>query len=121
MAGMTVPADEWGPDHASLLAYIETRVVDYKGRIDRSHLRMNGAEYPTRLKDGAEPRPGHNDLDVISDLYAYGLLVQVGVDLYSLSELGWRAAHRVRRARAGGLSRAEVAAVLRQAVTGSSS
>lgn len=123
MAALTIPADEWGADHASLLVYVETRVVDYRGRLDRAHLRLAGAQYPTRLKEGAEVRPGHTDVECLSDLAAYGLIEWDGAGALEvrLTELGWKCAHRLRRRRADRPSQAELGTELRQAVTGSSS
>lgn len=67
-----VPINRFGKDHWSTLAYIETRVVDYRGVLNADHMRISsrrhpmllamkpraralgtisdGADYPTRLK-----------------------------------------------------------------------
>lgn len=78
MSGSTkyvpTPLVEFGKDHASMLAYIETRCVDHDGVLDYRHLRgqieIGGCgpyEYPTQLF-GGEFRHHHNDFDVIGDL-----------------------------------------------------
>jgi hypothetical protein len=67
-----VPVKRFGKDHWSTLAYIETRIVDYRGVLSTDHMRISsrrhpmllamkprarvlgatsdGADYPTRLK-----------------------------------------------------------------------
>lgn len=37
----TVPVAEWGKDHWSLLAYVETRCVDYQGVLELIRMRCN--------------------------------------------------------------------------------
>jgi hypothetical protein len=69
----SIPLVEWGKDHWSLLAYVETRVVDHHGYLDSRHLRKEGDTYPTRLREGAT-EPGHSDLDCLADLVAEGLI-----------------------------------------------
>jgi hypothetical protein len=91
---------EWGKDHWSTFAYLETRAVDHKGYIDSRHMRGGfytklGEEdkYPTRLRgyDGTDPsrlsgvmrRGGyaetrlvfnHDDYDCVDDMIAEGLV-----------------------------------------------
>lgn len=71
---MPTPLAEFGKDHASVLAYIETRCVNHRGVLKYDHLRgqiqvggYGPYEYPTRL-GGGEFRHHHNDFDVIGDL-----------------------------------------------------
>lgn len=65
-----VPMSRWGKDHWSTFAYVETRIVDHRGRLDHDHMRTHarrhpmmiaakrrvslgsrdGSRYPTRLK-----------------------------------------------------------------------
>jgi len=83
---------EWGKDHWSLLAYLETRCVDNEGFIDNRHLRCNEDKHPfqkgagnpkwesnysTILKEGM--REGHDDWDCLFDMEHAGL-----VTVYSL-------------------------------------
>ena len=81
--------DKWGKDHWSLLAYIETRCVDYKGILERSHMRCNENKHPllkglacgglkwdedysTITKDGRIKE--HDDWDVLDDLEVVGFI-----------------------------------------------
>uniref|UniRef100_UPI003F493824 hypothetical protein n=1 Tax=Nonomuraea sp. CA-251285 TaxID=3240002 RepID=UPI003F493824 len=97
----SVPVDQWGQDHWSTFAYIETRTVDYKGFIGHDQMRCSvalhgslydlknpygrspdGARYKTRLKherlpDGtwsAASLPSHDDYSCLDDCLAAGLL-----------------------------------------------
>ena len=72
------PLENWGKDHWSLFAYVETRVTDYKGTLDHNHLRPR--EYPTRLKDGEEVQD-QGDLDLLRDLEDLGLTKNEGSGL----------------------------------------
>lgn len=96
-----IPMSLWGKDHWSTLAYIETRIVDYKGQPDRSHMRcdpkrhpglaghvhaalspsLGDKNYPTRLKDGKELHD-HDDWDCMEDAEAEGLLKWNGTGMY---------------------------------------
>lgn len=94
-----VPMEKWGKDHWSTLAYIETRIVDYKGKLEPLHMRPDGNSYPTILKGNNQneideiqaratagepvvvPDPidrtelkGHNDWDCAADMFALGLI-----------------------------------------------
>lgn len=89
-----VPMERWGRDHWSTLAYLETRIVDYRGKIAHDHMRCHagrhplmhaakrrgrlfgsgdGSQYPTRLRDGE--LPNHDDYDCIDDMIAAGLVI----------------------------------------------
>lgn len=89
-----VPMSKWGRDHWSTLGYLETRIVDHKGRISHDHMRCHagrhpfmlrakrrsnllgggdGSAYPTRLRD-SETLPHHDDYDCIDDMIAAGLV-----------------------------------------------
>ncbi len=41
-----VPVDNWSTDHWSTFAYLETREVDYKGKIDLNHMRCDATKHP---------------------------------------------------------------------------
>ena len=104
------PIEQWGKDHWSTFAYVETRIVDYKGEIDNNHLRVdfrrhpafavrrarfggdgsNGDQYPTLLRPredgekGLATLPGHDDVDCILDAVTAGLLEEHGTGLYPI-------------------------------------
>jgi hypothetical protein len=76
---------QFGKDHWSLLAYVETRVVDHKGVLDIRHLSCNpkthamyshsggwSDEYSTRLKKGVAK--GNDDYDCLDDLQHAGYI-----------------------------------------------
>ena len=84
-----VPIDQWGKDHWSTLAYIESRCVDHKGVLSNAHLRTNvgrhplfvargfgspgdGSRYPTRYKGGE--LDDHDDFDCLYDMVLSGLI-----------------------------------------------
>ncbi len=94
----------WGKDHWSTLSYVETRAVDYGGRLHNPHLRCipdihpafaHGAginaetpsmgsyadsrDCPTRLK-GNRRLWMHDDWSCIEDLVAHGLVEVVNVE-----------------------------------------
>lgn len=90
--GERLPIDVWGADHWSTLAYLETRIVDYRGRISHDHMRCHrnrhplmyaakrrliasgdGSAYPTRLWGGAQA-VNHDDYDCLDDMIAAGLV-----------------------------------------------
>jgi hypothetical protein len=86
-----VPMEHWGRDHWSTLAYIETRCVDHGGWLDGDKMRNNwrlhrqligrlqligqldGAKYPTQLKNGQELQR-HDDWSCLEDMESAGLL-----------------------------------------------
>lgn len=87
-----VPIGDWGKDHWSTLAYLETRIVDHRGRIGHEHMRchsnrhplmvsakkrafgsIDGSAYPTRLSGGRE-LVSHDDYDCIDDMITAGLV-----------------------------------------------
>lgn len=85
-----VPVNEWGHDHWSTLAYVETRVVDHLGRLNPENLRCdirvhrvfaNSANFmgagptpPTRLADGTFVER-HDDWSCIEDAIAAGFII----------------------------------------------
>jgi hypothetical protein len=46
---MSIPMEQWGKDHFSLLAYVESRCVDHGGRPDFDHMRANPATHPHHI------------------------------------------------------------------------
>lgn len=105
-------------DHWSLLVYIETRCVDYKGTLDHDHLRINSSrhpackkeslwlwcsEYSTKIK-GKRVIDGHDDIDCLDDFEACGYL-EIETGLYNnvtLTDLGITIAHAIRRHKING-------------------
>jgi|GEM_PF-1204736 len=89
--GDYVPVADWGQDHWSTFAYLETRAVDGKGIIDNLKMRCNarlhrefmqkgpfgmihdGAKYPTLLAGGVKLEP-HDDWSCLEDMVAAGLV-----------------------------------------------
>lgn len=100
----TIPIEQFGRDHWSTFAYIESRCVDYCGAPDREHMRCDPArhpghansanrlgggllvKYPTRLAGGVE-RADHDDYDCADDLAAAGLIEIGGTGLYPIYQL----------------------------------
>lgn len=106
----SIPIEQFGKDHWSLFAYVETRAVDYKGFLDIVHLRTKNTaiattllgqnfwkpEYGTRLKgyfktddtkDDSKLLRNHDDHDCLDDLEAAGLLENVGTLVNPYAEL----------------------------------
>lgn len=110
-----VPISNWGKDHWSTFAYVETRIVDYNGQVDRRHLRVldqkhpafahghPATSYPTQLRvlpsGGLETIPDHDDVDCIEDAVAEGLLLWEGTGrhpVFKLTDLGSKIAGELR-------------------------
>ena len=74
----SVPISEWGKDHWSTLAYLETCAVDHDGYVDSRKMRASDPAYPTRLKriDPEQPNeePNHSDWDCLADMMIEGLI-----------------------------------------------
>lgn len=76
---------DWGKDHYSTFAYLETRAVDGQGKIDNRRMRCdnrlhrhfahipNGREYPTILKGGVKHKD-HDDWSCLEDMVAAGVM-----------------------------------------------
>ena len=47
-----IPVEKWGKDHWSMLAYIDTRIVDHHGILDYDHLRINARLHPAAAAAG---------------------------------------------------------------------
>jgi hypothetical protein len=76
--------DRWTRDHWSCLLYLETRIVDYAGQVNREQMNQS-------------------DWDAIDDFVSTGLLVWGGTGLFpvfSFNDAGWRVAAMLRRCRA---------------------
>ena len=121
---------DYGKDHWSLLAYIETRCVDYKGVLDVAHLRVRNPaigslrtpfgrpmwkpEYGTRLsgyfkedgtKDKSRQISNHDDLDCADELEEAGYLTNIGTGLnpaYKMTKSGSEVASLLRQHKSDG-------------------
>lgn len=125
----SIPLAKFGRDHWSILAYIETRCVDYKGIPDHNHFRCNAkrhpglpgiqhnlatlptwkTEYSTRLKGHTQAQPvqvrGHDDWDCAEDLAAAGLIEIHGSGInpwYKLTPAGKTHAAQIRSHKSNG-------------------
>lgn len=113
---MKVEIDKFGKSHWGLLLYIETRCVDYKGKLDFSQMRINGerhpgldvnrirGKFPSHLK-GGEKLENHDDWDCAEDLEA-SVLVKIdgtGINpILKMTALGWETVGRLRAFKAEG-------------------
>jgi hypothetical protein len=122
--------EQWGKDHWSTFAYLETCAVDGHGIIQNAHMRCHarlhrpfvhlgfggvpndGSKYPTLLKDGVEVQR-HDDWSCLEDMVAAGLLrswFQMrsgeyfghGVAKIELTPLAWDIAGQLRTYRGEG-------------------
>ena len=105
-----IKIEQFGKDHWSLFAYIETRTVDHKGILNKDHLRIknpvvaNSTNYPmpkpewnrnngTRLKGFFEKKdkklliPDHDDFDCFDDLEEAGLIENMGTGFNPAAQL----------------------------------
>lgn len=119
-----VRVESFGRDHWSVLAYIETRIVDNEGVPDFNHMRTsatrhpmflgsgqrllvaNGgyAEYPTTLK-GGELLPNHDDWDCAEDLESAGFIKNCGTGLnpqFMLTKIGKAIVSKLRQHKGDG-------------------
>lgn len=97
-----VPMALWGSDHWSTFAYLECRIVDNEGIVDKTKMRcdadrhpglafripggMGGGSCPTRLIHGVE-LDDHDDWDAADDLCAAGLIEKHGTGLHPIVKL----------------------------------
>lgn len=86
---MRLSINQWGKDHWSTFAYIESRCVDHKGVLKNANMRTNvgrhplfvargfgtpgdGSKYPTRGKHSE--LSDHDDWDCLNDMVEAGLI-----------------------------------------------
>ena len=113
---MPIPIEDWGKDHWSTFLYAEGRCVDYKGVLNKEHMRCDPAVHPaqansanalsrpgkispTRLKDDTV-ESAHDDWSCLEDAEAAGLIANDGSGVnprYVLTDRGWELAGRLRR------------------------
>lgn len=105
----TVESSQFGKDHWGLLAYFETRCVDYRGIIDPRHLRCNRKNHPHMDRAGLGPNglawkpeygtiikggkklESHDDWNCLDDLEAANLVEMIGTGInpaVKITELG---------------------------------
>ena len=126
-----VPMDQWGKDHWSTLAYLETRAVEGGGVINNRQMRcdarlhrefahmgldhsiVGGGKYPTLLKDSRELE-NHDDWSCLEDMVAGGLIAAWyrvkypnrafanSIAKIKLTELGWWIVGQLRIHKANG-------------------
>lgn len=114
-----VPMKDWGRDHWSTLAYLETRAVDHNGSIERMHMRCDphphpglahigwrtghGSKYPTRLREGE--LQDHDDWSCMEDVEHAGLLENIGTGInpvVKLTDYGMIVCNALRNHKASG-------------------
>lgn len=111
-----VPIADWGKDHWSTLAYVETCIVDNGGRLDKRRMRCldalhpqfahghDASGYPTRLRGGMTAE-GHDDWSCVEDMVAEGLLEWRGTGahpVFALTPSGQRVTAKLRAHKATG-------------------
>jgi hypothetical protein len=108
-----ITIEDFGKDHWSLFAYVETRCVDNAGSLDKAHLRIKNEEckagdsrmftprgwkqeWGTRLsgffldgdkRDKTRQLPDHDDLDCLEDLEDAGLIKNIGSGMFPAEKL----------------------------------
>lgn len=100
MNNITNEPENWGSDHWSTFAYIETRIVDYDGSVSAVRMRQDGAKYPTRLKHGGLIYR-HNDYNCAGDLVLAGL-IEFETGAFKLMPLGEEVCRQLRKHKANG-------------------
>jgi hypothetical protein len=112
---VSVPIEQWGRDHKSMLLYIEHCCVDcggnpalermrcdpdlHPGLAHRASRASRGVKYPTRLAGGAKLE-NHDDWSCIEDMEELGLVVNTGTGIHpkwKLTDNGWALAWEYRR------------------------
>lgn len=137
-----IPIEQWGADHWSTFAYLETCIVDGSGIIDNRKMRCNprlhrefanigrgelhdGSRYPTRLKD--DEIENHDDWSCLEDMVAAELIeaqwrrvnreiIGGGMAKVELTAKGWAVASQLRehKGRGGKFSKFFVVDILLQ-------
>jgi hypothetical protein len=109
-----IPMEEFGKDHWSTFAYVETLVVEgeqprrerMRCDADRHPQFAHGEfkdKFPTRTKKGEVKN--HDDWDCLDDCELVGLIENTGTNLhrvYKLTTLGWTVASQLRQHKADG-------------------
>jgi hypothetical protein len=109
-----IPMEEFGKDHWSTFAYVETLVVEgEQPRRERMRCDANRHpqfahgefkdKFPTRTKKGEVKN--HDDWDCLDDCELVGLVENTGTNLhrvYNLTTLGWSVASQLRQHKASG-------------------
>lgn len=115
-----IAVNDFGKDHWSLLAYIETCCVDSNGKFDLRRIRVNPKTHPQHAVDilsdrkwssnygtilnGGRVLPDHDDIDCLEDLerlgfiYIKSLVSEVAV----LSPMGIIVSNQIRNHKASG-------------------
>lgn len=129
---ISIPPERWGKDHWSTFLYIETRCVDYGGKINNDHMRTKQDKHPnlvgeaqtslgvvqrncaTRLKnyfnDKSDKLDDHDDWDCVVDMTAAGLLECSDVNsinkkldfVFKMTVLGYEVIMSLRKHKADG-------------------
>lgn len=111
--------ENWGKDHWSLLAYLETCAVDHKGVVNLSRIRINEAKrgftngtnckwqesWGTRMKGGVIPDGKHDDIDVLEELEAAGFVDNIATNLHpciTMKPKGLKVVNKIRVHKANG-------------------
>ncbi len=107
-----IPIKNFGKDHWSTFAYVETLATDHNGIIIPNVLKMrtnrkihpnvsnpiDGSKYPTKLKDGTV-LSDHDDWSCLEDAVENGLLIDIGTGLmrqFKLTDKGRKVANSLR-------------------------
>lgn len=88
-----IPPRLWARDHYSTIAYAFVRAGQ---SLNARHMRTDSERYPTRLKGGATPPPGHDDYSCLEDAEAAGVVVNEGSSInprYAFTPEGVKLAH----------------------------
>ena len=106
-----MPPRNFGRDHWSTFAYVETCCVDLEGRIELRKMRCNvrrhpqyihgnySSKHPTRLRGNVELHD-HDDWDCLRDLWYAGFLKNIGTEInprYEMRDLGHEVAGLLRK------------------------
>jgi len=109
-----VPINMWGRDHWTTIVYVESRAVDFHGKLDNRHMRTDkdlhpqfahhstDKKYPTRLSRD-RIQENHDDWSCLDDAREEGLLhilYDGGTAIGYLSDLGWFIVGKLRRYKA---------------------
>ena len=108
---MSVPIEEFGHDHWSTFGYLEVRIVDHGGVVEKHHLRCINARHPLRAHEGGDASEiptrlrgdaklaDHDDWDCLDDFEEAGLVENVNTGMhpvYRLTDLGREVAGMLR-------------------------